>query len=1355
MDKHEYVERTCTEVIDQEERRSTDSRPLAAFRDCSAYVLLGAPGAGKTTSFKQEAAEGNYCDVRDFITFGAKRWNGVKTLFIDGLDEMRAAATDGHTPLDAIRSKLDALGRPRFRLSCREADWFGSPDRRRLEAVSPDGGIKVLRLDPLSEDNIRDILNHHGVVEIDRFIDEANDRGLGALLSNPQTLKLLADAVAEGDWPATRTDTFQAACSRLVREQNEGHLRAVQQRPDAEMLRMAGYLCTVQLLSGQTGYRLPTRTDNVDGYIDLRVIPEERQGTLLAALYTKVFHVAGGLVTPIHRHIAEFLAGRYLAALIEDSLPVRRILALLLGEDGRTVSGLRGLASWLAAHSGTARRDIIDSDPLGTILYGDVERFSVDEKRRLLDLLQQDAESDPRVLGAMHDLDSRWEGLATPDMEDAFREVLTSTEGTEGRQAVTFAVLHALERGGMIPGLGPMLPDLVRDSRCWPLVREAALEAYMQQSDDGELAMDHELRTLLDDVYAGTVVDPDDQLLGLLLKRLYPDTLPPAHVGRFLRERKRRSLIGSYVYFWEEVLVAQSTDDQFADALDSIVEHRGHGALAVADDESSPYWLHELPGYLLATYLRRSPTVSSERLFDWLGLAAVDPSRDAEADISAWLTENPDSYKAVVRIAADRFPDPAELARETESRLFLAFEPTDYGAWCLAQAAQVKNNTAAASEFFLRRVVARQEQESLPDSTVERRLVHQPSVLATYEQLRERRANNAGRLASKIGAMEQRRRDREVERRKSRNDWRKHVETREHELRENRAAPRLLHGLASAYLGKYSDLRGATGRDRLQHLLGSDDLIDTVVQAFRDTPMRTDLPDDIEIFQLADERQHHLLMLPFLVGLDESQPVELCVGEPPLDERGMRRALAFRFQTPDLWNEKPCWYRTVVVERSDLVAEAFVQSIRSTLRRGASDGLGLYELGHDHDHRPVARLALGSLLKSYPVRGKVEQLSILQRLIFAALRHHDEDVFLQIVERKLTLRSMDVAQRVYWLCGGLLADPPTFAGRVNQMLAGPGAEQRIRHMAQFFVEIDRSFVTRLDSSALELLIASLGSSYRPPWAGDDSLSATNARPRTGTYTPFFINALIADLAADPSDAATNALQALGENAKLKPWYPRLHDATSRQLEIRREANFRHPTVEQVLETLDNRRPANTADLAALTMDVLTDLARDIRHGNTSDWRQYWNVSSPKQADEPRPENECRNHLLSDLKRMLAPLRVDAQQEVTYTDDKRADIRVSCDGFNVPIEIKRSAHDDLWTAIRNQLIAKYTHDPGADGYGIYLVFWFGRGYCKKPPTGPTPDTPDALREQLIAAANLSAEERRRISVIVIDVSKPKA
>ncbi len=426
------------------------------------------------------------------------------------------------------------------------------------------------------------------------------------------------------------------------------------------------------------------------------------------------------------------------------------------------------------------------------------------------------------------------------------------------------------------------------------------------------------------------------------------------------------------------------------------------------------------------------------------------------------------------------------------------------------------------------------------------------------------------------------------------------------------------------------------------------------------------------------------------------------------------------------------------------------------MRQGTSSSLGLYELGHDNDYQPVAEIAVKPLLKSFPTRHKIDQLHVLNVLLHLASRHINHRDLLGIVESKLALHSMDAAQRLYWICAGLLLRPALFVDRLRSKLAGRGHEQRVRHAAAFLYNCDASSIEALDVAALELLVESLGKSYRPVGWPDDGVETarrvTRSRPH---YTGLIVDSLINALSSKSSCHATEAFGRLCADDMLRPWRLKLQDAASRQWEVRREATFRHPTVEQVLETLNNRRPANASDLLSLTTDVLSDLAKTIRHGNTSDWRQYWNVDRPKRADEPRPEDECRNHLLSDLRQRLEPLGVDAQPEGTYADDKRADIRVSCDGFNVPIEIKKSRHDDLWKAIRGQLIAKYTRDPGADGCGIYLVFWFGRDRCKRPPTGPVPDTPDALREQLLAAANLSSEEHSKISVCVIDVSKPES
>ena len=123
--------------------------------------------------------------------------------------------------------------------------------------------------------------------------------------------------------------------------------------------------------------------------------------------------------------------------------------------------------------------------------------------------------------------------------------------------------------------------------------------------------------------------------------------------------------------------------------------------------------------------------------------------------------------------------------------------------------------------------------------------------------------------------------------------------------------------------------------------------------------------------------------------------------------------------------------------------------------------------------------------------------------------------------------------------------------------------------------------------------------------------------------------------------------------------------------------------------------------------------------------------------------------MSDLRYCL-PAGVDAQPEGQYAYDKRADIRVAFQDFEVPVEIKKNRHRDLWSAARNQLVAKYATAPATGGYGIYLVFWFGKDHMPPPPTGAPPCGSEELRTRLEAA--LSEDERRKISVVVVDVQR---
>ena len=330
---------------------------------------------------------------------------------------MRAGSGDPRAVLDRVWAALDTLGRPRFRISCREADWLGRNDRTALTSVSTDQKVETLRLNPLTDDDVAQILDGHpGVNGARRFMAAARERGIDGLLSNPLTLDMLARAVgADGAWPRSKFETFEMACLQMAVEKNEEHVHEDPPPPQAELLDRAGQLCAYQLISDSVGFSL--RYEDVD---DDYIAPDQVGLTLEMARHvveTRLFTGVGtGRFTPVHRSIAEFLAARHLAQQISDGLLATRVLSLITGGDGSVVTALRGLSAWLVAHCPAARDRLIDSDPVGVGLYGDLQGFSVEEKNKLLVTLNHEVGYQRNV--------PVFVPLATPDMQGALRYFL-------------------------------------------------------------------------------------------------------------------------------------------------------------------------------------------------------------------------------------------------------------------------------------------------------------------------------------------------------------------------------------------------------------------------------------------------------------------------------------------------------------------------------------------------------------------------------------------------------------------------------------------------------------------------------------------------------------------------------------------------------------------------------------------------------------------------------------------------------------------------------------------------------------------------------------------------------------------
>ena len=1344
--------RTCTELLESDSGNSETPRTLDELRGIGAYVLLGAPGAGKTTSFDRESKETDSALVlaRDFVTLGIRpEWQG-RTLFIDGLDEIRAVSADPRHPLDRIRTRLDELGRPEFRISCRDMDWLGANDWKRLKAVSPSGTVRVFRLDRLDQEGILKIVGSlRPTITPEAFVEEARRRGIKDLLENPQSLTLLLRATRSGTWPESRIETYERACESLSLETNDEHLSGNPNRPaTSSMLEAAGRLCAILIMTGTEGFSFRL----VEGdrrFVRVNDAIPDGHETARYAVRSRLFTSTGSITTdvavPVHRYVSEFLAGRYLARLVGEGTPVSRVLALLTGYDGYLVSEFQGLSAWLAAHCKESRALIMDRDPVGTLLYGDVSVFSCDEKTKLIQVVARHLERHKGIEDLLLKRNSSVASLATQDMAKSLLAVMSRPDKDSAAIRATILALRAIQFASRDPGLGGAALELVKNRNNHPRIRTEALEACIRH------AQEPELNALLKDIWSGTIADPEDELLGRLLTYLYPTVVGPAQVVSYLRFPRNPRLYGSYSQFWQSRVRDEANVRRIAELLDALVE-TATTTRGEFDERHIPEvsFIRHLPSSLLARFLRAETGLAgSDRICAWLELISDKRVFRSRADdwktIRQWLADRPGTVESIFRIVVERQARAGDLRQcvDRAQRLMLGVPfPPGFERWCDERGRRASDDRVARVFLGSSRTL-RERSQSGTDyaASIENQRGPEPSL----EELLE---GSAPVEQSALAPSETATDTTDPEKL----EWRSQVRAREPSLLQNRCSPAFLEGLAEVYFGNSFLAEGADPMERLHDLLGEKSLVDAALTGLRESVTRDDVPTESEILGLHSQDRWHRLALPVLAGVEEIDRGPT----PLLDSLGreqLRIALAFHFtarrehmapydsaRPEDGGARVPRWFRSLVESDPGLVAGMMIESVRSEIRKGLVLYDELRNLLQDESRAEIARRVSLPLLNLIPARCNRTQLDGLELVLKSAMLHCDKRTLHAVIEEKLARSSMNDGQRVYWLTAGLFVESSRHREELEQFVALD--DHRIGHLVAFIAGSPNDGdwhlpFESLDTASLESLVLRGGKLHQPLSQHTQAVKASA-----------LIESLVRQLGSDPLGEATDSLARLLLVPHLEPWRFVIQHWQRQQREVRRNASYAYASIEQVGRTLAGFEPANATDLFAATVDCLRALARDFRDGHTSGWGHFWNCG---ETPTPRHEESWRNLLLDLLQARLERMGVDAQPEGRYADAKRADIRISCSTFNVPVEIKRSTDRKLWSAFRSQLIRKYVRDPGTDGHGIYLVLWFGNKGVPMPPSGARPQSAQELEKRL--QDSLSFDERLKISIVVIDVARP--
>ena len=976
------ADRSCTIVRASRSASpsGTASVSLSEFAKARAYVLLGEPGAGKTTALQaeQKAHSGNYLSVQDFLTYDDKpEWRGT-TLYLDGLDEVRAGEVDGRSPLNRILAKLDRLQCPPFRLACRWADWLGAYDRSRLDGVAG-GAVTVLRLDPLSKQDIERILaENHGIPDPRGFISGARKRGVGGLLTNPLNLDLLAKAVSGGNWPGSRRETFETACRMLVHEPNIEHSIVKPVRGETEsLLDEAGRLCAMQILGDLAGY---TQLDHVTPSRNYPAVPvgSTRAGTS-QVLRTRLFtSTSEGRLTPAHHQIAEFLAARYVSGLIDQGLPLQRLLALVTGFDGQLMRPFRNFAAWLGVHNRQSRKQLCRLNPSGLFHAGGEGSFSCEERKGILASLRREADWNPDCLYTRRRL-GLWP-LVSPELQDEFHEILSDSRRRYPNEPYVMLVLQALGDGEPLPALAPKLEHIVRDPSWLPGVRCAALDVLIACRKRDVVQTDVLLR-FLGDIEAGKLVDPAGDLLGILLKALYPGEISASRALKHLRSPKRGILSEQFVHFWARHVPAESTNAQRAELLDAIAGDFGSFRSVLTGESYFHSIMGELPAELLKFRLRGSmDDIPIERLWDWLivasrpGLQVLDQTVGA---IAVELERNEDKLQEVITFGVERCAlaaDALSCLRSMERALFRDRAPTARprvsGHWCVGRALAATTELAVAIyiDLFVDQLLLDPFAADLTLEQFRERLIPKPSLVALFNKRFGVPDHPLGDQAYFFlaGLLP------DTEAQKS---CQGEIEAESAQLQEGYGSPRLLERAAQAYFGIAADTLGEFPGDWLRRLVGSrTDLATHLRAGLLGVPNRDDLPASSDVVAGCVRGAMPPLTFPFMAALDElgrSGRPEL----PWMSDGVVGLAVTILHSvpadqlTPDRHDPfrtfPPSWLSQLLRDRARTVADALARAIRQKLAIGVLPACEVQILAR-RDHRDVAALVCQRLLRKFP-----------------------------------------------------------------------------------------------------------------------------------------------------------------------------------------------------------------------------------------------------------------------------------------------------------------------------------------------------------------------------------------------------
>lgn len=436
----------------------TPYQTLPSLLQKPAVILLGRPGAGKTTELKRLFGGHQTHDGRKVLYFDAKAcssepsaifsdpsWPAVKDqpvlLVLDGVDEL-IMECPRYAHIFASRLNHERVSRSPGNLqvviSCRHAEWPEGVD------FWPREELIIARLCQLTQEAAQAFVREHLGARENDFWQQVHGQKIEFMAVWPHSL---GELVLEfdrhgGKLPGSLFELLKNASVRRCDPSDSDPSRSLRHPDQAvDVLwfhRVAARLAALSCFSGR--HRLTSKTSDYEAICGADVFTEPEpwlDGTArlikeneLRELFKTVLFMplAGGRHSFAHQMFREFMAAWWLA---ERGVTLSQLQSLFgLQEDGkwRHYPQLAAIAAWLASNpTQSAWQDfLIENDPV-VLLRADAAALPDAQKKRIAQALLDRAVADRAVDTAWHHHQLR--SLACPGLSEVLKPYLLNYTG--------------------------------------------------------------------------------------------------------------------------------------------------------------------------------------------------------------------------------------------------------------------------------------------------------------------------------------------------------------------------------------------------------------------------------------------------------------------------------------------------------------------------------------------------------------------------------------------------------------------------------------------------------------------------------------------------------------------------------------------------------------------------------------------------------------------------------------------------------------------------------------------------------------------------------------------------------------